>query len=425
MNLNKELRLFIRSYRLGFIVLIIFFSLNTLNAQYSANTLYSFYGIGDIKSSGPIRSSAMGGASIALPSENYINNLNPASLNVFDSTTFILSAGLNGDYSSLQSGGKTATGGNLNFNHLALGFPITKWWGSALGAVPFSSVGYDISINLPIEGTTIDIEKQFTGTGGVSRFYMLNSFQLFKQLSLGVNVSYLMGMITQTEINKLAVFDYNDISIIQSRYYRNFYFELGLQFQQEFGNDRLSIGITFSPEQKLKSRYDLKIMIPEVDTITSEPDNKKDFIMPLAVGTGLAYNINSILEFTFDYGFQNWSQINLPTKGASFVNSSHYNFGVEFQPEQTLNRNFFRMVRYRIGGYYESTYLEMRANNIKDRGITLGAGIPIGRQKSSIDIAFGIGRLGSLNNGLMQKNYGSIKIGFNFLDYWFIKRRFD
>jgi hypothetical protein len=83
------------------------------------------------------------------------------------------------------------------------------------------------------------------------------------------------------------------------------------------------------------------------------------------------------------------------------------------------------MVRYRIGGYYESTYLEMRANNIKDRGITLGAGIPIGRQKSSIDIAFGIGRLGSLNNGLMQKNYGSIKIGFNFLDYWFIKRRFD
>lgn len=425
MNLNKELLLFIRSYGLGFIISVIISFPCTLDAQYSANTLYSFYGIGDIKSSGPIRSSAMGGASIALPSENYINNLNPASLNAFDSTTFILSAGFNGDLYSLQSRNTTEASGDLNINHLALGFPITKWWGSAIGMVPFSSVGYDVSINLPIEGTTTNIEKQFTGTGGVSRFYMMNTFHLFRQLSLGVNASYLMGMITQTELNKLAVFDYNDISIIQSRYYSNFYFELGLQFNQEFGNDRLSIGITFSPEQTLKSRYDVEIMIPGVDTITSEPDNKYDFIMPLAAGAGLAYNINSSLELTFDYGFQNWSNVEFPSKGARFINSSHYNFGVELLPVQKLTRNFFRMIRYRMGGYYESTYLEMRGNTIRDRGITIGAGIPIGRQGSSIDLAFGIGRLGSLDNGLMQKNYGSIKVGFNFHDYWFIKRRFD
>jgi hypothetical protein len=166
-------------------------------------------------------------------------------------------------------------------------------------------------------------------------------------------------------------------------------------------------------------------MIPNVDTITTEPDYKRDFIMPLSLGAGLAYNINSSLEFAFDYGFQNWSDIKLSSSGARFVNSHHYNFGIEYLPVQKLSQNFFRIVRYRMGGYYESTYLEMRGNTIQDRGITFGAGIPIRRQRSSIDIAFGIGQLGSLNNGLMKKTYGSIKIGFNFHDYWFIKRKFD
>jgi hypothetical protein len=106
----------------------------------------------------------------------------------------------------------------INFNHFTFGFPITKWWGSALGLVPFSSVGYDISITVPVEGTNTNIEKQFTGSGGVSRFYMMNTFRLFKQLSIGIDVSYLMGTITQTELNKLKIFDYNDISIIQTRY---------------------------------------------------------------------------------------------------------------------------------------------------------------------------------------------------------------
>lgn len=421
MIFNKELRLFFRCWQVIIISALISFPA-ILNAQYS---LYSFYGIGDIKSSGPIRTSAMGGSSVALPSESYINNSNPASLNEFDSTTFILSAGLSGNLSSLQSRDKSTTGADLNFNHFALGFPITKWWGSSLGLVPFSSVGYDILITLPVEGTTANIEKQFTGTGGVSRFYMMNTFRLFKQLSLGINVSYLMGTITQTEINKLKIFDYNDISIIQSRYYRNFYYELGLQFNQTFGDDRLSLGVTFSPGQKLKSRYDMEILIPGIDTVTTEPDTKRDFMMPLAVGAGLAYNINNSLEFVFDYGFQNWSDIEFPSKGASLINSYHYNFGVEYLPAQKLSRNFFRSIRYRMGGYYENTYLEMRGNAIRDRGITFGFGIPIGRQKSSVDFAFGIGRLGSLDNGLIQKNYGAVKIGFNFHDYWFIKRRFD
>jgi hypothetical protein len=425
MIFNKESRLYSGSCWPGIILSMIIYFPCSLNAQYSSNSLYSFYGIGDIKSSGAIKTSAMGGSSIALKSENFINNLNPASLSEFDSTTFIFSAGINGYLSAFKSGNASESAADFNFNHFAFGFPITKWWGAAAGLVPFSSVGYDISISLPVEGTTTNIEKQFKGTGGVNRFYLMNTFRLFKQLSVGINVSYLMGTVTQTELNKLKPFDYPDISTTRTRYFRNFYYELGLQFIQEIGDDRLSLGITCNPVQKLKSRYSVEILIPDVDTLTNEPDNQPDFIMPLALGAGLAYNINSSLEFVFDYGFQNWSGIELPVKGASLTDSYHYNFGMEYFPVQKLSRNYLRVIRYRLGAYYENTYIEMRGNSIRDRGITFGAGLPIGRQKSSVDIALGIGQLGSLNSGLVQKTYGSIKIGFNLHDYWFIKRRFD
>jgi len=367
----------------------------------------------------------MGGASLALPSENYINNLNPASLTEFDSTSFIFSAGVNGYLSSFKSRNVINTASDFNFNHIALGFPVTKWWGSSAGVVPFSSVGYDISTTIPIEGTISNVETKLTGSGGVTQFYLLNTLRLFEQLSLGVNVSYLMGTITHTEVDILKPFDYPDISTTDSRYFRNFYYQLGLQFNQKIGDDKLSIGIICSPVQRLKTRHSVEILIPQVDTIRTEPGNQDNFMMPLLIGAGLAYNINSNIQLAFDYGFQNWSDIQSSIKRARLTDSYHYNFGLEFIPVQTLSRNYIRLIHYRVGAYYEKSYIEMRGNPIHDRGITIGAGMPIGRQRSSIDIALGIGRLGTLANGLVEETYGSVKIGFNFHDYWFIKRRFD
>lgn len=422
---SKKFILFFRFCWPGIILSAIISFPGNLNAQYSSNSTYSVFGLGDIKTSGPTRTAAMGGASLALKSENFINNLNPASLTEFDSTSFIFSAGINGYLSSFKSRDQSKSTADFNFNHIAIGFPVTKWLGSAAGVVPFSSVGYDITTTIPIEGTIRSAEAQFTGSGGVTQFYLMNTISLFKQLSLGINVSYLMGSITHTELDKLEQFDYPDVSITNTRYVRNFYYKLGLQFNQRIGDDRLSLGITCSPMQKLKTRYNAEIMIPGIDTIITEPDNRNDFNIPLSVSAGVAYNINSIIELAFDYGIQKWSDVEYTMKRARLTDSYHYNFGLEFNPAEKFSRNYLRLIHYRMGAYYENSYIEMRGNPIRDRGITIGAGLPIGRQRSTIDVALGIGRLGTLNDGLMQETYGSVKIGFNFHDYWFIKRRFD
>lgn len=406
------------------LLVVIAFSFN-LDAQFSTNSLYSFYGIGDIEPSGNIRTTAMGGTAYAMKSENHINNLNPASVSEFDSTTFIFTSGVHGYVTALQSGSQSAMAHDFNFNHLAFGFPVTKWWGSAVGLVPFSNVGYDISIKMPVEGSPTEIEKQFTGTGGITQFYFINSFHFIKQLSVGINVSYLMGTVRQTESSRLAAFDYPDITTIKTKYYRNFFYDFGLQFSQDIGKDHLAIGITCSPPQKLKIRHNVEIVIPSIDTVRNETDDNEKFSVPISIGAGISYNFHSILELAFDYGFTKWSNSEVTFRRARLTDSYHYNFGLEFIPPEKLSRNYFRIVRYRIGAYYENTYIEMKGNPIRDQGISLGAGFPIGRQRSSLDLAFNIGRLGLAENGLIQKTYASVKLGFNFQDYWFIKRRFD
>lgn len=425
MILTNKLKILFKLYFKGIILSAIIILPSKTYTQYSSNSSYSFFGIGDIKASRPIRTEAMGGASLALPSENYINNPNPASLTRFDSTTFIFTAGIGGYLSSFQSRQVTNTAADFNFNHIAFGFPVTKWWGSAAGVSPLSNVGYDFSMPLPIEGTINYFESKFTGSGGVTQFYLLNTFHPIKQLSVGFNVSYLMGTIKRTELDKLSEFDYPDVSRTDTRYFRNFYYIFGLQFNQNIGKDRLSIGVTCNPPQKLKIRHDIKILIPGVDTIVTEPDNRDNFEMPLSIGAGIAYNIHSIFELAFDYNLEKWSDVENTFRGARITDSYHYNFGLEFSPPEKLMRSYLRAIHYRAGIYYEKAYIEMRGNEIFDRGITIGAGLPMGRGRSTLDIAFELGRLGTLNDGLIQETYGSIKIGFNFHDYWFIKRRFD
>ncbi len=422
---NKELSSFTAICRPAVIISLFLSVFYTTDAQYSSNSIYSLYNLGDLNSSGPVKTSAMGGAAFALKSEDFLNNLNPASFTEFDSTTFMFSMGLNGYVSSFESMNESKSAADFNFNHIALGFPVTKWWGSCAGVIPFSSVGYDILTTVPVEGTNTSIETKFTGTGGVNQFYLIHSFRLTRQLSLGINVSYLMGTITQTELNNMATFNQSDISTVQTRYFRNFYYALGLQYNQQFYDNKLSIGITCSPGQKLNTRYSMEIIIPEADTLHSKPVNKDDYMIPLSLGAGLACNIHSNLEFVFDYGIQKWSDAELSFNKARLTDSYHYNFGIQYRPAQKLIRSYLRSIRYRLGAYYENTYLEMRGNPIREIGITFGAGIPVSWQKSTINIAIGIGKLGTLNNGLVQETYCSFNLGFDFHDYWFIKRRYD
>ena len=394
-------------------------------AQYSANSFYSVFALGDLNTSGTGKISGMGNAGVALRSGTYLNNLNPSSYSAFDSTSFIFDFGLAGYTSAFSSRSEKKIASDMNFDHLALGFPITGWWGSSIGIIPYSTVGYNITTSIPVEGKILDVETLFVGNGGINQFYLSNAFSIARQFSLGLNLSYLMGSITQNEINKLGVFGLDDIYTIRTMHFNNFHYSLGFQYCLNLNRDKLSIGATYSPLQKLSTSYSIEVRIEDADTLKSDSEVLDDFIMPASFSAGLAYEVNSILSFAVDYSLHKWSDAGYSKDVARLTDCYSINFGMEYNPVQQKNSTFWNVIKYRLGGYYEKTYLTLKGNEIIDTGITLGLGFPIRRQKSIINLSIGLGQLGTLNDGLIKETYGSLTLGLSFHDNWFIRRRFE
>ncbi|MBK7477001.1 MAG: hypothetical protein IPI11_13740 [Haliscomenobacter sp.] len=109
------------------------------------------------------------------------------------------------------------------------------------------------------------------------------------------------------------------------------------------------------------------------------------------------------------------------------LDSWRFAFGGELIPDVTSYNNYFQRVRYRAGFYYGTDPRSVNGAQIKEYGITLGAGFPIilPRQTTSfLNIALEAGRFG-LEESLME-NFVQMTLGFTLNDNsWFFKRKFN
>ena len=406
--------------------LIITLHTGIVKGQYSSNSLYSLFGIGDLQTTSFAKQSGLGRAGVALKSDGFINTLNPSSFTENGANSVLFDIGLSGYISSYESRGDYVTASDANLDHFAMAFPVTKWWGTSIGFAPFSSISYDISTTSVYEGSTSEIETEFVGSGGISEFFFMNSFKLNKHLSLGVSLSYLMGSLDQTEISKLNSVGFYDVNTINTYYMRNFYVGFGLQYTQKIKNDNITFGLTYRPPQKLVASYSHEITIPvEQIVIVSETNMAQSFEIPADLNVGLAYDINSKFQIVGDYGIQKWSGNSNLLDAVSFTDRYSFHLGFEYKPNPVFLTNFFQKVEYRLGGFYENTYILMRENQIKDYGFTIGFGVPLKNQKSQVNFSLEIGQLGTLNDGLVKEKYLGFSLDFVLYDKWFVKRKFD
>ena len=127
------------------LLLLLFSQITALHGQIQINSPYTRYGLGNLVDNGmDPRITAMGGLYYGLRGNNLINTANPASYAAFDSVSFVFDAGIFGVVTNLQTDRLTDQGSYISLSHLMFGFPVTRWWRTSLGVLPFSYVGYDI-----------------------------------------------------------------------------------------------------------------------------------------------------------------------------------------------------------------------------------------------------------------------------------------
>lgn len=413
-----------RKYLRSFLLLLIMSSSMVLKGQSHGNMPYSIFGIGELSPKGFGRSLALGKTGLALASDQFISNLNPASYFLLDSISFFFNVGLKNEFLHYKTNTVKQNGMNLNLNNLALGFRITGFWATGVGIAPYSDVDYKILYTDYVEGNTDKYIVEMTGTGGLSRFYWDNSFHL-KNLSVGISVNYLFGNIQRNERKVYSKIN-SELNYNVSSYYDKLYLDFGIQYRLPVSEKlSLTLGGVYGDRHNLDFKQEVRI----TDENGSEIENKLvktgTFRFPFHAGGGFALNYDKKLTVTADYLFHRWDETASSNSFFQYRNTNTFRFGVEYLPAGDRIGSFPGMIRYMAGFYTEQSYLEIEGKQSKDNGITLGLSFPFLQNRTTINLAVMAGKYGGVEMGLIEKRYARIVLNMQLHDWWFLKAQYD
>jgi hypothetical protein len=400
----------------------------------STSSPYSRYGIGTISSSSLGRGSAMGGIGIGTRYGFQINAENPASYTAIDTMTFLMEFGVSSRNSNYESLTKKNGGNDINFNYLAFSFPLKKWWAAAFGILPFANKGYNILSN---DVATNGSSTSINGSGTLSKAFLGNAFKIGNHLSVGINAWYLFGTLSDNYYmyfpNDGAAYDYmlqDQLSV------HNFGITTGFQYSWTTKNkSSWTLGAVFEPKQNMSAKYSIledralfrnsSTFNAIIDTINNQ-SNENGLKLPVSYGAGFSYSYKNKLVFGADVYHQKWSEaMFLGATSPYMTNSTRYSTGLEITPDETSIRSYWSRAQYRVGCFYEKSYLTINGVQINGYGVTLGIGLPISRSYSSLNLSAELGRLGTTDNNLIKESYAKFTLHLLLHDRWFNKRKFD
>lgn len=404
-----------------------------LHSQLTSFSPYSRFGLGDMVLQGSARNYAMGGIGLALRDGNYINYLNPASYSEQDTLSFLFDAGLSGSYTTMKSATQNFSLNNGGLSHIIMGFPITRWYKSSLGLVPYSRVGYKV-VDFALVPDIGIVDYYYNGSGGLNKALWGNSVRFNKYLSAGVNVSYLFGSLTQTRTIRIPSDEDSFATESRGRVIINdFYFTYGLQLTLPVFKDlNLTAGMIYEPKKEVTAYNDMfveNILRTSTaiarDTVKNITGEKGTVNLPSNLGFGMVLRNSNKLILGADFYLQDWSKTLILGQADSLTNSKSLRIGGQYQPDFSDFRNYFKRIQYRAGVHYTETYLKLRGEQLKDYGLTLGVGLPFRNTKTTFNFAVDIGKRGTLAQNLILENYVVFNFSLSLYDFWFYKRRID
>jgi hypothetical protein len=319
-------------------------------------------------------------------------------------------------------------------SHLLFGFPVTRWWKTSFGVLPFSYVGYDIFVDQELDD--IGLARYFyQGSGGFNKLFWGNAFRITDYLSVGINASYLFGNIYQER----GVGFPEDIYLRNTRTQvvitaKDFFFDFGAQYHKNIRDKyNLTLGAVYSNQTKIRSKLsylvtsyygDINSVQPFYDTIATSEQNSGNFVLPTKIGVGASFGEKGRWIVGMDFNWQNWEQFELFGVPDSLQNSWGIAVGGEIIPERNTLGSYWNTVSYRAGFNYRKSYLSFNETDLNEIGISFGLGFPLPRTRTSLNLAVELGKIGTIDNGLIQENFIRFTFGVNIFENWFIKSKY-
>ncbi len=425
-------------------ILISFFALIIISllslTGYSQNEIsspYSSFGVGILNHRTNAIMSSMGGSGYAFRNPYQINFKNPASYSQYDSLSFIADASLGLYNYTQQTTDIIQKNSRARFDYLAIAIPVTKYWGTSLGIIPFSDLGYNIADSALVSnvGTA---QYRYAGEGGLMQAYWGNGFKIRDNFSLGLNLSYLWG-----NFNTLRFMEFDNTTIHNSKIAEiknidGLRYSLGLQYTLNFKNDnQLTFGLVYENSAYIGTRDQILITnysgayenTTAFDTVlikTGDDAVKGTLKIPQFVGAGLTFNQRDKYVISTDFTWQNWSKFSGTGIKDSLQDNFISSFGFQYTPDSKSSR-FLQKVSYRAGVRYSTGYMLVKGSPISDFVFSIGAGFPLKtfNTKSSLNLLLEYGNMGTISNGLINENFIRLSLNFILQEKWYQRVKLD
>ena len=421
--------------KVNFVLFLFLFMFCDLQSQNNLTSPYSRFGLGNLSNVVHPEFSSLGGAAISMNGLLTINNYNPASYSFIKQQRFIMSVGVNSKYLSIANNNNVNNSFDAGLSNLNFAFSLNEKWAASFGILPYSQVSYSFSQS---DSSYVDgqapqeVNYLYSGSGGLSRFYLGSSFLLDKSLSFGVNISYLFGQLNNNKKVDFLNDDFLNVKSQESLNIGGLYYDFGAQFNRKIDNYNIKLGVVLSNSNsvnatlnKLSERYyldfDTEVII---DTTENSQLNKGVIIMPNNIGFGLNIKSNNLSLF-LDFSQKDWSQFSSFGLSDSLSSSEKISVGLEYIPDYREINTYSKIIRYRFGYQYNSTYLDFNNHNIIEQKLCFGVGLPFLKTGSFLNLSMEMGKRGTLDYNLIEEKFVNILVGFKFNDVWFLKRKYD
>jgi hypothetical protein len=348
------------------IILLIIFPVFTLNAQNTTNSPTSMFGIGELAYGEGGQYAGMGGVGIALRNGTFMNYSNPAGITALDSARFIFDMGVRGGYRIYRQSGTNSHSFEGNLNNMSIAFRLKPYLYAGAFLTPISSCGYAVTMNQYIMGSDNNstISSLYQGEGGVSKVGFNLGLLPLKNISLGANVSYMSGTITQTETQSTASEE------IKSRK-QGLALDFGAQYLYSIDKKRsVLLGAVFSPAMPFHQSNDLTATSSSGGTTVTKRIHHDDQYLPQYYGFGINYLMER-WSFTADYRFYDWSKNSTNVTYVKFCNQNNILLGAQY-----IAGNLYRYpTKLMVGAGVSNSYLEISNKKAENFYVSLGANL--------------------------------------------------
>ncbi len=408
------------------IILLILIFQAEIRAQNSTSSPFSIFGIGEIETRDFGRTVGMGNVGIGVQNHNFLNRCNPAGLSGIDTLVFILDVSAAVKFSEFRTAYQKDRATDFNFKNLAVGVRLAKRWTSSMGLSPYSNVGYSMTGRIFIQGTMSEyLNVNYSGSGGLNKFYWANAVEVFRGFSLGVTSSYLFGSIVHNEDTEvMAIKNTSNVSKI--------YFDFGAQYTRWFGRfTRVTVGGVYG--YKDNASLSNKVLVTSTGGLIEKNQKEADTktYIPESYGGGfsiLRNKRNAEWLFAADYKYQNWSVDQSKYKVLTYNDSHIYSAGLQFTPNTKRPEKYIQAMRFQLGACYNQSYLRVNGYQLEDYSISVGVGIPFRNRmyvNSWVNVALNIGESRTGQRGGITERYALLSVNLSLLERWFAKFQWD